>query len=91
MKYPLVRVIWKDATEIGGTTLSQQQKKQLPIFENVGYLIHKDKKRIVIAHQVQIFDDGIGGTEKDGNQGDAIPLSWIIKLEKIKVCKKKYN
>ena len=86
MKYPLVRVVWKDASDIGNESLERMKMKQPPIFEDVGYLIDKNKERIILTHHIQTFDDKIGDTDKNSCQGTLIMNDWIITIKKIKVC-----
>ena len=87
MKYPLVRVVWKDiVTIVGNVTLDELRIKKLPLMENVGYLLLKDKDKVVLLSQVQLTEDGIGQETKDGNDATIIPVGVIVKLEKITIC-----
>lgn len=86
MKYPLVRVVWRDACHIDNCTLEEAQAKQLPVLETVGYLISKNKERVVLMQEVERFDDGTCGSDKYNWEGNGIPIGMILKLEKIKVC-----
>jgi len=72
-KYPLVLVEWLDASaRAGWTDLADAKDCPLAPCMSVGFLIHKDKDRLVVVATV--------GTYAMGDR-IAIPKPWVTKIE----------
>jgi hypothetical protein len=51
MKYPIVLVVWDDATEIDGWSEGDDEIKPC-LVQSVGYLVRKTKHHIVLAQDI---------------------------------------
>ena len=77
-KVPMVRVTWLDArdTETGWLRIKVILNAPLAVCQEVGYMVVKNKEKIVIMRS--------WCTDKDDNHGGgaiAIPSNWIQKIE----------
>ncbi len=71
--YPLVCVQWLDAVALQGwCTLQDCQDVALDTVETVGYVVHRDSARIVVA--------GTVGKDNSFNNVIAIPRSWVVEM-----------
>jgi hypothetical protein len=77
-KYPLVYVEWEDAEHEGGwSDLAEEVLHRLGTIASIGWLIHEDKQRIVVASSVA------RGSLQIGNK-QYIPTDQIRKIKKMR-------
>ena len=81
-KVPMVRVTWLDArdTETGWLPIKDILNAPLAVCQEVGYMVVKNKEKIVIMCS--------WCTDKDDNHGGgviAIPTGWVTKVEFLEV------
>jgi hypothetical protein len=81
-KVPMVRVTWLDArdTETGWLDIKDVMNAPLATCQEVGWLIHNNKEKVIIMRSYS--------KDKDDNHGGgaiAIPKGWITKIEYLKV------
>ena len=82
-----VEVLWYDI--IGTSGWEKPDEVTLPLFKTYGYLIHKDKKCIKVAHTFDVKDktwSGItafprGCVEKISTLSGGVEVKTIIKLQ----------
>ena len=77
-KVPMVRVTWLDARdmETGWLPIKDILNAPLAVCQEVGYMVVKNKEKIVIMRS--------WCTDKDDNHGGgviAIPTGWVNKIE----------
>ena len=77
-KVPMVRVTWLDArdTETGWLPIKDILNAPLAVCQEVGYMVVKNKEKIVIMRSWCL--------DKDDNHGGgaiALPKGWITKIE----------
>lgn len=69
----IVRVTWGDAANGAGWRSLKDIAKERPLMiESVGFLVKRNKRRIVLAHSVG-GDDGLGST--------VIPAAWVKRVD----------
>ena len=72
--FPLVEVVWHDASgNTGWEPLHAAQSADIIVCMTTGYLIKKDKRRVVIASSVRELDDYVEHTT-------TIPRTWVVKI-----------
>lgn len=73
-KFPLVEVVWHDAAgETGWEALYDAQQSDIIVCLTTGYLIKKDRRRVVIASSLR----------QDGARVEhttTIPRTWVVKI-----------
>ena len=80
MKFPLVEVTWHDAAgETGWETLYDAQQADIIVCVTLGYLIKKDRRRVVIASSIR--DDGARVEHTT-----TIPRTWVVKIIPLEVA-----
>lgn len=58
--YPLMLITWEDHSgDAGWSTEEEEKKKQIVTAKTIGWLVHKDRKKIHIADT--LLEDGFGG------------------------------
>ncbi len=75
MEYPVVEIIWRDAEcDSAWKKVDELLKGNLPIVYTIGYLLHEDKEKYIVASTVG--DDEATGTIM-------IPADWVTKISLI--------
>ncbi len=73
-KAPLVEVIWHDAAgETGWESLHSAQQADIIVCTTLGYLIKKDRRRVVIASSIREDITRVEHTT-------TIPRTWVVKI-----------
>tara|TARA_R100000664_G_C2736121_1_gene125550 strand:- start:767 stop:1057 length:291 start_codon:yes stop_codon:yes gene_type:complete len=72
--YPMVLVSWYDAKdgETGWRSLEEIRKERLALCHSMGWLVFKDKDKMIIMADYSEFDG-----EKDGGRHIVIPSGWV--------------
>jgi len=80
-KYKRVKIIWQDiVSNSEWTTLEKAKEQTYSWCEDTGYLLHKDKKKLIIFASHSFDDDG---TLTVGNT-TVYPRSVVKKIEVLK-------
>jgi len=81
-KTPMVRVTWLDArdTETGWLDIKDVMNAPLATCQEVGWLIHNNKEKVIIMRSYSKDKDDISG-----GGAIAIPKGWVIKIEYLSV------
>jgi hypothetical protein len=80
-----VEVEWLDARSIYEEILIAKVAERVTLVRrfSLGYMVYKDKERIVLAGTFDPVEDG----DKDGDGGadyTCIPTSWVIKIAELR-------
>ncbi|MDK2979635.1 MAG: hypothetical protein PWP52_2349 [Bacteroidales bacterium] len=77
--YKKVIVKWEDACvwNSGPLTYDEVLKVKQPVRETSGYLIHKDKRRVII---VSLYDHD----DKEFDVITFIPRQWVLEINELK-------
>lgn len=60
--YPLILVKWEDHTASAAWETHQEAKDSpVAVFQTVGYLVHEDKKKIVVCQCIELGGDKLVG------------------------------
>ena len=72
--YPMVLVSWYDAKdgESGWKSLEEIKKEKLALCHSMGWLVFKNKEKMIIMADYSEFDE-----EKDGGRHIVIPSGWV--------------
>ena len=74
---PVVEVKWRDACSRGGWRDVSHTHHDRPLcVTSVGYLLHKDKRRVTLALSLAANDD-VGDTL-------TVPRSWILRVRTLR-------
>ena len=81
-KVPMVRVTWLDArdTETGWLDIKDVMNAPLAKCQEVGWLIHNNKEKVIIMRSYSKDKEDI-----TGGGAIAIPKGWVIKIEYLSV------
>ena len=81
-KVPMVRVTWLDArdTETGWLPIKDILEAPLAVCQEVGWMIHNGKEKIVIMRSYSKDKEDVSG-----GGAIAIPQGWIKKIEYLTV------
>jgi len=81
-KVPMVRVTWLDArdTETGWLDIKDVINAPLATCQEVGWLIHNTKEKVIIMRSYRNDKDDISG-----GGAIAIPKGWVTKIEYLSV------
>ena len=78
MKFPLVEVVWHDAAgETGWESLYDAQQADIVECTTLGYLIKKDRRRVVIASSLR-------GDGARVEHTTTIPRTWVVEITHLK-------
>tara|TARA_R110002012_G_scaffold124685_2_gene275840 strand:+ start:176 stop:490 length:315 start_codon:yes stop_codon:yes gene_type:complete len=79
---PMVRLTWKDAQDSDGTWTAVEDilAHQCAICQEVGWLVLNDSERVIIMRSRIVAEE-----LQEGGAYIAIPQSWVIKIEELKV------
>ena len=85
--YPLVKVTWVDAKDglAGWEEIEEIINYDLATVVDVGWMVAKDSRKIVIMGSFCTSDED----PQEGGRYTAIPISWVTKVEYLKVDKVK--
>ena len=77
-KVPMVRVTWLDArdTETGWLDIKDVMNAPLATCQEVGWLIHNNKEKVIIMRSYSKDKEDI-----TGGGAIAIPKGWVTKIE----------
>lgn len=81
----LVEVVWVDAVASSNGWVGVKKaikKSQLETCRTVGHLIHKGRKRVVVA-----LTYSREGKKREVNQTIAIPRSWVLTISRLRARK----
>lgn len=77
-KFPLVEVVWHDAAgNTGWESLYDAQQADIIVCITLGYLIKKDRRKIVIASSIRKDSERVEHTT-------TIPRTWVVKITPLK-------
>ena len=81
-KVPMVRVTWLDArdTETGWLDIKDVISAPLATCQEVGWLVHNNKEKVIIMRSYSKDKDEISG-----GGAIAIPKGWVTKIEYLSV------
>lgn len=81
---PMVKVTWLDAQDSDGswTDIEDIIDHEPSVCQEIGWLVHKDERKIVIMRSRIVTEDG---SINEGGGHIAIPFSWVIKIDELKV------
>ena len=75
MSYPIVEIIWRDAEcDSAWKKIDEILEGDLPIVYTIGYLLHEDKEKYIVASTVG--DD-------EATCVMVIPTDWVTKISLI--------
>ena len=85
---PMVRLTWQDAQDSDGTwtELDDILKHECAVAQEVGWLVHNDQEKVIVMRSRIVAEE-----LQEGGAYIAIPNSWVIKIEEIKVNEDKTN
>ena len=81
---PMVRFTWQDAQDSDGawTGIEDILAHETATCQEVGWLIHQDDNKVIVMRS-RIVEDG--GELNEGGAHIAIPTTWVLKIEELKV------
>ena len=84
-KVPMVRVTWLDArdTETGWMDIKKVLNAPLATCQEVGWMVTNNEEKIVIMRSYSVCPED--KEDITGGGAIAIPKSWIVKIEYLKV------
>mgnify|MGYP003651673895 FL=1 len=84
-KTPMVRVTWLDArdTETGWIDIKKVLNAPLAKCQEVGWMVTNNSEKIVIMRSYSVCPED--KEDVSGGGAIAIPKSWIVKIEYLKV------
>ena len=84
-KVPMVRVTWLDArdTETGWMDIKKVLNAPLATCQEVGWMVNNNEEKIVIMRSYSVCPED--KEDVSGGGAIAIPKSWIVKIEYLKV------
>lgn len=85
---PMVRLTWQDAQDSDGTwtEIDDILKHECAIAQEVGWLVHNDQEKVIVMRSRIVAEE-----LQEGGAYIAIPNSWVIKIEELKVNEDKTN
>ena len=80
--WPLVKITWMDAMDgdTGWVELKKMLKGQMATAIDIGWMIKKDSKKIILIASWCLEPD-----DKNGGRYITIPRGWVKKIEYLKV------
>ena len=85
MSHKIVLVTWKDAQDSDGTWTDIEDiiNHELSTCQEVGWLIHKDREKIIVMRSriVESDTDEI----KEGGAYIAIPNTWVVSIQRLDI------
>ena len=85
---PMVRLTWQDAQDSDGawTEIDDILKHECAVCQEVGWLVHNDQEKVIVMRSRIVAEE-----LQEGGAYIAIPNSWVIKIEELKVHEDKTN
>ena len=85
---PMVRLTWQDAQDSDGawTEIDDILNHKCAVAQEVGWLVHNDQEKVIVMRS-RIVAEKL----QEGGAFIAIPNSWVIKIEELKVNEDKTN
>ena len=85
---PMVRLTWQDAQDSDGTwtEIDDILKHECAVAQEVGWLVHNDQEKVIVMRSRIVAEE-----LQEGGAFIAIPNSWVIKIEELKVHEDKTN
>lgn len=85
---PMVRLTWQDAQDSDGawTEIDDILNHECAVAQEVGWLVHNDQEKVIVMRS-RIVAEKL----QEGGAFIAIPNSWVIKIEELKVNEDKTN
>jgi len=85
---PMVRLTWQDAQDSDGawTEIEDILKHECAVAQEVGWLVHNDQEKVIVMRSRIVAEE-----LQEGGAFIAIPNSWVIKIEELKVHEDKTN
>lgn len=85
---PMVRLTWQDAQDSDGTwtEIDDILKHECAVAQEVGWLVHNDQEKVIVMRSRIVAEE-----LQEGGAYIAIPNSWVIKIEELKVNEDKTN
>ena len=84
---PMVRLTWLDAQDSDGswTDIEDIIAHEPAICQEVGWLVYSDEDKVIVMRSRIVTEDN---NLKEGGGHIAIPFSWVIKIEELKINEK---
>ena len=84
----MVRLTWQDAQDSDGawTEIDDILKHECAVCQEVGWLVHNDQEKVIVMRSRIVAEE-----LQEGGAYIAIPNSWVIKIEELKVHEDKTN
>lgn len=84
----MVRLTWQDAQDSDGTwtEIDDILKHECAVAQEVGWLVHNDQEKVIVMRSRIVAEE-----LQEGGAYIAIPNSWVIKIEELKVHEDKTN
>ena len=85
---PMVRLTWQDAQDSDGawTAIDDIINHECAVAQEVGWLVHNDQEKVIVMRSRIVAEE-----LQEGGAFIAIPSSWVIKIEELKVHEEKTN
>ena len=85
---PMVRLTWQDAQDSDGawTEIDDILNHECAVAQEVGWLVHNDQEKVIVMRSRIVAEE-----LQEGGAFIAIPNSWVIKIEELKVNEDKTN
>jgi hypothetical protein len=85
---PMVRLTWQDAQDSDGawTEIDDILSHECAVAQEVGWLVHNDQEKVIVMRSRIVAEE-----LQEGGAFIAIPNSWVIKIEELKVHEDKTN
>ena len=85
---PMVRLTWQDAQDSDGawTPIEDIVNHECAVAQEVGWLVHNDQEKVIVMRSRIVAEE-----LQEGGAFIAIPNSWVIKIEELKVHEDKTN
>lgn len=85
---PMVRLTWQDAQDSDGawTAIEDIVNHECAVAQEVGWLVHNDQEKVIVMRSRIVAEE-----LQEGGAFIAIPNSWVIKIEELKVHEDKTN
>ena len=84
----MVRLTWQDAQDSDGTwtEIDDILKHECAVAQEVGWLVHNAQEKVIVMRSRIVAEE-----LQEGGAYIAIPNSWVIKIEELKVNEDKTN
>lgn len=85
---PMVRLTWQDAQDSDGswTDIEDILKHEMAVCQEVGWLVLNNEEKVIIMRSRIVAEELL-----EGGAYIAIPQSWVLKIEELKVNEETTN